>query len=66
MICDIKYAKKNVEWNNLSDFIKVVKVPQKTLLMDAFKEESEIIYDFCMCNPAFFANQLEAKGVNSE
>ena len=34
--------------------------------MDALKEESEIIYDFCLCNPPFFANQLEAKGVNSE
>ena len=55
------YAKKSVEQNNLSDFIKVVKVSQKTLLMDALKEESEIIYDFCMCNPPFFANQLEAK-----
>ncbi|XP_078535432.1 RNA N(6)-adenosine-methyltransferase METTL16 [Lissotriton helveticus] len=59
------YAKKNVEQNNLSDLIKVVKVPQKTLLMDALKEESEIVYDFCMCNPPFFANQLEAKGENS-
>ncbi|XP_063300059.1 RNA N6-adenosine-methyltransferase METTL16 [Pelobates fuscus] len=63
-IC-FNYAKKNVEQNNLADLIKVVKVPQKTLLMDALKEESEIIYDFCMCNPPFFANQLEAKGVNS-
>ncbi|XP_078278531.1 RNA N(6)-adenosine-methyltransferase mettl16 isoform X3 [Rhinoraja longicauda] len=43
----------------------VVKVPQKTLLMDALKEESEIVYDFCMCNPPFFANQMEAQGVNS-
>ncbi|GLD71737.1 RNA N6-adenosine-methyltransferase mettl16 [Lates japonicus] len=59
------YATKNVDQNNLSDLIKVVKVPQKTLLMDALKEETEIIYDFCMCNPPFFANQLEAKGVNS-
>ncbi|XP_027855069.1 RNA N(6)-adenosine-methyltransferase mettl16 [Xiphophorus couchianus] len=59
------YAKKNVEQNKLSDLVKVVKVPQKTLLMDALKEETEIIYDFCMCNPPFFANQLEAKGVNS-
>lgn len=59
------YAKKNVEQNNMSDLIKVVKVPQKTLLMDALKEETEIIYDFCMCNPPFFANQMEAKGVNS-
>ena len=59
------YAKKNVEQNNSSDLIKGVKVPQKTLLMDDLKEESEIIYDFCMCNPPFFANQLEAKGVNS-
>ncbi|XP_053313139.1 RNA N6-adenosine-methyltransferase METTL16 [Spea bombifrons] len=63
-IC-FNYAKKNVEQNNLADLIKVVKVPQKTLLMDALKEESEIVYDFCMCNPPFFANQLEAKGVNS-
>ncbi|KAL7848844.1 hypothetical protein SRHO_G00204670 [Serrasalmus rhombeus] len=58
------YAKKNVEQNNMAGLIKVVKVPQKTLLMDALKEES-IVYDFCMCNPPFFANQLEAKGVNS-
>ncbi|KAL8202537.1 UNVERIFIED_CONTAM: Methyltransferase-like protein 16 [Gekko kuhli] len=59
------YAKKNVEQNDLSDLIKVVKVPQKTLLLDALEQESEVIYDFCMCNPPFFANQLEAKGVNS-
>lgn len=39
----------------------VVKVPQKTLLMDALKEDTTIVYDFCMCNPPFFANQLEAK-----
>ncbi|TSN39315.1 U6 small nuclear RNA (adenine-(43)-N(6))-methyltransferase [Bagarius yarrelli] len=58
------FAKKNVEQNNMADLIKVVKVPQKTLLMDALKEES-IVYDFCMCNPPFFANHLEAKGVNS-
>ena len=60
------YAKKNMEQNNLSDPIKAVKVPQKTLLMGTLKEESQIIYDFCMCNPPFFANQLEAKGVNSQ
>ncbi|MBN3308322.1 MET16 methyltransferase, partial [Amia calva] len=59
------YAKRNVEQNHLSDLIKVVKVPQKTLLMDALKEETALVYDFCMCNPPFFANQLEAKGVNS-
>lgn len=29
--------------------------------MDALKEETEMVYDFCMCNPPFFANQLEAK-----
>ncbi|KAJ8342208.1 hypothetical protein SKAU_G00321360 [Synaphobranchus kaupii] len=63
-IC-FNFAKKNVEHNGLSDLIKVVKVPQKTLLMDALKEESALVFDFCMCNPPFFANQLEAKGVNS-
>ena len=56
------YAKKNVEQNNLPDLIKVVKVPQKTLLMDAFKEESEIIYDFCMCNPPFFFQSVGRQG----
>lgn len=40
--------------------VAVVKVPQKTLLIDALKEES-IVYDFCMCNPPFFANPSEAK-----
>ncbi|KAJ7995649.1 hypothetical protein DPEC_G00246770 [Dallia pectoralis] len=59
------YATRNVQQNCLSDLIKVVKVPQKTLLMDALKEDSGVVYDFCMCNPPFFANQLEAKGVNS-
>ncbi|KAJ8275499.1 hypothetical protein COCON_G00072510 [Conger conger] len=63
-IC-FNFAKKNVENNGLSDLIKVVKVPQKTLLMDALKEEPALLYDFCMCNPPFFSNQLEAKGVNS-
>lgn len=29
--------------------------------MDALKEETAIVFDFCMCNPPFFANQLEAK-----
>lgn len=55
----LQLAKKSVEQNNLSDFMKVVKVSQKTLLMDALKEESEILYDFCMCNLLFFASQLE-------
>ncbi|KAJ3589976.1 hypothetical protein NHX12_007933 [Muraenolepis orangiensis] len=62
------YATKNVAQNNLSELIKgkpMVKVPHKTLLMDALKEETTIVYDFCMCNPPFFANQLEAKGENS-
>uniref|UniRef100_A0A8C8IZL1 U6 small nuclear RNA (adenine-(43)-N(6))-methyltransferase n=1 Tax=Oncorhynchus tshawytscha TaxID=74940 RepID=A0A8C8IZL1_ONCTS len=54
------YATRNVEQNNLSDLIKV---PQKTLLMDALK--SAIVYNFCICKPPLFANQLEAKGVNS-
>lgn len=47
-------------WVLLCVCVAVVKVPQKTLLMDALKEES-IVYDFCMCNPPFFANHLEAK-----
>ncbi|KAB0366310.1 hypothetical protein FD754_010466 [Muntiacus muntjak] len=59
------YAKKSVEQNNLSDFIKVVKVSQETLLMDALKEESEIICDFCMCNPLFFASQCPPSSVNT-
>uniref|UniRef100_A0A3B4BCE8 U6 small nuclear RNA (adenine-(43)-N(6))-methyltransferase n=1 Tax=Periophthalmus magnuspinnatus TaxID=409849 RepID=A0A3B4BCE8_9GOBI len=58
------YAKKNVEQNNLSDLIKVVKVPKKTLLMDALKEETEIVYDFCMF-PYLFCFFTKQRGVNS-
>lgn len=56
-----EYTVMNTNTNLCFTSLPVVKVPQKTLLMDALKEETEIVYDFCMCNPPFFANQLEAK-----
>lgn len=55
------FVQSSLQINFFPFYFAVVKVPQKTLLMDALKEETEIIYDFCMCNPPFFANQLEAK-----
>uniref|UniRef100_A0A8C4NBI2 RNA N(6)-adenosine-methyltransferase METTL16 n=1 Tax=Eptatretus burgeri TaxID=7764 RepID=A0A8C4NBI2_EPTBU len=55
----------NVERNRLQDLIQVVKVPEKTLLLEALKENPSVMYDFCMCNPPFFATAEEAKGAKS-
>ncbi|XP_032823528.2 RNA N(6)-adenosine-methyltransferase METTL16 isoform X1 [Petromyzon marinus] len=59
------YATQNVARNGLQGLVRVMKVPQKTLLVEALNEDPELAYDFCVCNPPFFANQQEAYGVNS-
>ncbi|CAN0055712.1 unnamed protein product [Lampetra planeri] len=59
------YATQNVARNALQGLVRVMKVPQKTLLVEALNEDPELAYDFCVCNPPFFANQQEAHGVNS-
>lgn len=58
------YAKKNLETNNLTEKIKVIKVSENTILEGVIGNTTEK-YDFCMCNPPFFADHFEAQGLLS-
>ncbi|KAG5884627.1 hypothetical protein JTB14_023821 [Gonioctena quinquepunctata] len=59
----ISCARQNIEANALQNLIKIVKVEKDTLLHGV---ESDEQYDFCMCNPPFFASTQELHpGFNS-
>ncbi|XP_066244910.1 U6 small nuclear RNA (adenine-(43)-N(6))-methyltransferase [Euwallacea similis] len=51
-----EYAQNNVNNNNLQNLVTVVKVPGDSLLNDAINGQD---FDFCMCNPPFFASTQE-------
>ncbi|XP_052801810.1 RNA N6-adenosine-methyltransferase mettl16-like [Mya arenaria] len=61
---NVYFANKNIQQNDMTDKIKVVKVEEDTLLMGLL-ENNEDCYDFCMCNPPFFSDHLEAQGVTN-
>ena len=44
-------------------FFPVKKVSEETLLMDLV--EDNVTYNFCMCNPPFYTDHLEAQGVTN-
>lgn len=52
-----KCAIRNVENNYLSDKISVKAVTEDVILDGALEEDT--FYDFCMCNPPFFADSEE-------
>ncbi|XP_069134208.1 RNA N6-adenosine-methyltransferase mettl16-like [Argopecten irradians] len=58
------FTQKNIETNGMTERIKVKKVNavDDTILCDAIKDESDT-FDFCMCNPPFFADHVEAQAV---
>lgn len=51
-----QYAQTNVKKNNLQDLITVTHVTDDSLLTGHIQNED---YDFCMCNPPFFASTQE-------
>ncbi|ORY98086.1 hypothetical protein BCR43DRAFT_563402 [Syncephalastrum racemosum] len=51
-----KYAQKNVKRNNMDDRIKIKFNNDRTSVLTPEKDTS---YDFCMCNPPFYASQQE-------
>ncbi|XP_063396984.1 RNA N6-adenosine-methyltransferase mettl16-like isoform X1 [Mytilus trossulus] len=57
-------AVKNVERNQLTDLIQVQKVEKDVVLLDVLKT-SAATYTFCMCNPPFFMDNLEAQGITN-
>ncbi|XP_035692171.1 RNA N6-adenosine-methyltransferase mettl16-like isoform X1 [Branchiostoma floridae] len=56
------YAVNNVSRNNKQDNITVKSVKRDEGLLK-FLNEDESYFDFCMCNPPFYANDLEAQGL---
>ncbi|XP_078335902.1 RNA N(6)-adenosine-methyltransferase mettl16-like [Crassostrea virginica] len=57
-------AEKNIQKNNMQEKIKVKKVSGKTALLELLENNSDQ-FDFCMCNPPFFADHMEAQAITS-
>ncbi|GBP60034.1 U6 small nuclear RNA [Eumeta japonica] len=49
-------AQRNVTQNNLQHLITISKNPTDTLVEYLFTENSDLMFDFCMCNPPFYSN----------
>ncbi|RUS81428.1 hypothetical protein EGW08_010812, partial [Elysia chlorotica] len=61
---NIFHAKKNVENNNLSHLIYVKNGADESILTSSLQAFTETkVFDFCMCNPPFFADHMEAQGL---
>ncbi|KAK3084835.1 hypothetical protein FSP39_019944 [Pinctada imbricata] len=63
--CDTntQYAEKNVSANKMEDRIKVRKQQDDSILLHLL-HDTDTVYDFCMCNPPFFADHSEAQGTS--
>ncbi|KAH9512923.1 Methyltransferase-like protein 16 [Bulinus truncatus] len=60
------YATKNVTSNGLQGFITVKQVTSEDILvapLQSFTQSSQ--FDFCMCNPPFFADHMEAQAITN-
>lgn len=57
-------AEKNIQKNNMQEKIKVKKVSGKTALLELLEGNSDQ-FDFCMCNPPFFADHMDAQAIMS-
>lgn len=57
-------AEKNIQRNKMQEKIKVKKVSGKTALLELL-EGNAGQFDFCMCNPPFFADHMEAQAITS-
>ncbi|OWF46567.1 Methyltransferase-like protein 16 [Mizuhopecten yessoensis] len=58
------YTLKNIETNGMKERITVkkVSVDDRSVLCNLLKDETDT-FDFCMCNPPFFADHVEAQAV---
>lgn len=59
----LSIAKKNVEMNNLENKITLKLVNDSNLMLDGVIPNDKT-FDFCMCNPPFFADEEEATRTN--
>ncbi|XP_005106285.1 RNA N6-adenosine-methyltransferase mettl16 [Aplysia californica] len=62
------HAKKNVGTNEMNDFICVKQVTSEDALLTPLEDSHALHpgqFDFCMCNPPFFADHMEAQALTS-
>jgi len=62
------HAQKNVKNNNVDDFIFVKPVSTGDILLGPLEDLPKGCpekFDFCMCNPPFFADHMEAQAVTT-
>lgn len=59
----LKIANENIEMNNYKEYITLFHVKDSNLLLDGVLPDDKI-YDFCMCNPPFFADEEESIRTN--
>ncbi|CAG9537090.1 unnamed protein product [Cercopithifilaria johnstoni] len=50
----IEIASRNVEKNDMSERIEVVRVPADRMIKDVLRSYPETEFTFCMCNPPFY------------
>jgi len=57
---NIEYARENVKKNQLESLIEVYAQPDKMSIFKSYfeKDQQELQYHFCLCNPPFFDSNL--------
>ncbi|GFS12673.1 methyltransferase-like protein [Elysia marginata] len=61
---NLYHAQKNVANNNLSHLINVKGASDESILTSSVQSFTGTdVFDFCMCNPPFFADHMEAQGL---
>ncbi|XP_013383654.1 U6 small nuclear RNA (adenine-(43)-N(6))-methyltransferase [Lingula anatina] len=61
---NIHFAKKNINGNGMEGRIELVQTSSTDGLFELLNNRKESL-DFCMCNPPFYADSLEAQGISN-
>lgn len=62
---NIEWARKNIQFNpQLMERIQVVHKTNRDTIFDGLIDKDEV-YDFVVCNPPFFKDESENKGMSS-
>jgi 23S rRNA A1618 N6-methylase RlmF len=59
----VNFSNENIKRNKLENEISIIYNDNNTLILNGIIPKDEI-FDFCMCNPPFFSNELESERNN--
>ncbi|VDP36593.1 unnamed protein product [Soboliphyme baturini] len=62
----VNCARRNVEVNNMQDYIRVVKVNDECSFYDVVSSSSIPCFHFLMCNPPFYSSATESMSISRE